>query len=160
MRLSVCSVAIVLLLVAWSPRADKPASSPAKKDTMSPTSFVGCYEVRMGRWWPWGFGKDTGFVTPPGRVQLLAEPGKEGFEKYGFLIRQLPSKGRGGPTYWRIEPNHKVDLVWTDGFTSVTLSLERHGNTLRGWAHPHFDMFRFIPRIAHVIAHRIACPSQ
>ena len=59
--------------------------------------FVGCYELELGRWWPWGYGGDSSFVTPPKRVQFLAEPGIEGFEQDGFLLRGIaePSKPVG-----------------------------------------------------------------
>ncbi len=35
--------------------------------------FEGCYELTMGRWWPWSFGEDKYLVTPPDRIELLSE---------------------------------------------------------------------------------------
>jgi hypothetical protein len=51
----------------------------------APTApFVGCYELALGRWWPWSFGEDTEFVTPPSRIDLLPEHGTQGFEQNGL----------------------------------------------------------------------------
>ena len=49
--------------------------------------------------------------------------------------------------------------MWNDGFTGITLKLEKDGNELRGWAHTHFDGGVLLPRIAHVIAQRIGCDA-
>ena len=108
---------------------------------------------------------DTPYVTPPNRVELLPIRGTNGFEKGQFLIRPLPDANgsalvRGGPAFWRPESNSKVDLAWTDGFTGVTLKMEKRGDPLVGWAHPHFDSPQFMPRVAHVMAHKISCPPS
>jgi hypothetical protein len=50
-------------------------------------------------------------------------------------------------------------LIWTDGFVGVRLSLEKNGNELHGWAHPHFDASKLIPRTARVDARPIACDN-
>lgn len=102
-------------------------------------------------------------MTPPNRVRLLPERGTEGFEQEGFLSCAIPGKksaeGRGRPSYWQVGSKNRVYLMWNDGFTGVTLKLERHGNDLRGWAHPHFDSPHFIPHTAHVVAQRISCDA-
>jgi hypothetical protein len=159
--------AAIMLLVAISPRCSAqvgstPASSTQTQGENYTSTFTGCYELVLGRWWPWPFGGDTVYVTPPTRIELLPEPGTKGFEKYGFLIRAIPPQkgmpsGRGGPSYWQVKSGNQIDLVWTDGFTGVTLTLEKHGHELRGWAHPHFDSPRFVPRVQHITAKRIAC---
>jgi hypothetical protein len=127
-------------------------------------AFTGCYELTMGRWWPWAFGEDTKFVTPPSLFELLSVHGKEGFEKDGFIIRAIPassagSAGRKRASFWEIKPSGEINLIWTDGFTGVTLQVERHGNELRGWAAPHFDAPTLVPRRAHVIARKIPCKA-
>jgi hypothetical protein len=128
------------------------------------SSFAGCYEVRLGRWWPWAFGEDTALVTPPNRIELLPQKGTEGFEKEGHLIRALPDKnghtsGREAPSYWQVKSADRVYLIWNDGFTGVTLDLEKHATALTGWAHPRFDARRLVPRVAHVTAKRTTCSS-
>ncbi len=125
--------------------------------------FDGCYQVNVGHWWPWSFGEDTVFVTPPSRIRLLSQRGTEGFESNGFVIRVLPPDTvamhgiRRVWSYWRVKSAKDVELVWTDGLTGVVLRLHKRGNDLRGRAHPHFDFPHFIPRTAHVTAQRKAC---
>jgi hypothetical protein len=143
------------MLFALVPQGEAPP-------TPTTESFEGCYELTMGRWWPWSFGEDNQFVTPPGRIRLLSERGANGFEQDGFLIRALPplkgaAIGRGGPAFWVVKSATEIDLIWNDGFTGIRISLRRSGNALRGWAHPHFDRARLIPRIAHVNLRKTAC---
>jgi hypothetical protein len=155
------SCAILILVFALAPQHEaygQPQPVPLTK------SFEGCYDLTMGRWWPWSFGQDNQFVTPPGRIRLLSERGTNGFERDGFLIRALPPRkgakfGRQGPSYWNVKSANEIDLVWNDGFTGVRLSLKRSRDGLRGWAHPHFDFVRFIPRIARVTARKTACDA-
>ena len=155
---------VLIVMICWLhavptvAQADKSATN--QRDQTAP--FVGCYELKLGRWWPWGYGGDSPFVTPPKRVQLLAERGTEGFEQYGFLLRATPEQGksaggRGRPSYWQVDSADRVFLIWNDGFTGVTLKLEKDDSDLRGWAHPHFDSPHFIPHTAHVVAHRVNC---
>jgi hypothetical protein len=112
----------------------------------------------LGRWWPWGFGEDNQFVIPPNRIQLSLEQGTKGFEEGEYLIRAMKSASPGPSSfsYWSVQPNNLIDLMWNDGFSGVTLQMEGDANTLRGWAHPHFD-YPALPRTATVTAQRIAC---
>jgi len=128
-------------------------------------SYTGCYQLTLGRWWPWGFGGDTKFVTPPNRVELSADVGTWGFEKNELLIRAIPAGstqkndvvGRPRASFWKVQPSNRVNLFWTDGLTGVTLNLVKQGNELTGWAHPHFDAVPLIPRIARVKAKTAPC---
>jgi hypothetical protein len=157
---------MLLVLVVISPRcsaqASNPPPPPQPRVENQIASFTGCYELVLGRWWPWSFGEANVYVTPPTRIELLPEPGTQGFESYGFIIRAIPPQ-KNNPTfhpvssYWQIESNTQIDLVWTNGFHGVTLKLEKHGMELRGWAHPNFDYPTFIPRFQRVTAKRIAC---
>jgi hypothetical protein len=159
-------VVVLLFLAISSPQCfgqgDKPVTgAPPRVDT-SILPFTGCYDLKIGRWWPWAFGEDTEFVTPPNRIQLLSELGTVGFEKNSFLIRMIPlanqtTSGLGSPSYWQVKTGNHVYLIWNNGFTGVTLKMEKHGDGLRGWAHPHFDAPTFVPRVARVTARRISC---
>ncbi len=159
-------VAILLLLAVNSPgylaQEGKPVTGAPTRVETSTLPFAGCYELKIGRWWPWAFGEDTQFVTPPNRIQLLSERGTEGFEQNGFLIRVIPlanqtTSGLGAPSYWQVKTGNHVDLIWNNGFTGVTLKMQKHVDGLRGWAHPHFDAPKFVPRVARVTARRISC---
>lgn len=144
--------------LSWSQTRTQTDLAPQTK------SFEGCYEVKIGGWWPWGFGEEDAYVTPPNRIQLLGERGTRGFEESQLLIRTIPRReeppGSRESSFWTSESPERVMLVWTDGFVGISLDLAKHGDVLSGWAHPHFDAVKLIPRIAHVTARRIACPSQ
>ena len=164
-RLGLMILLLALVLSGSMAQTGKSEAEAQTQPAPTPAPFEGCYEVKLGRWWPWGFGEENAYVTPPSRVRLLPERGTKGFEKYGFLIRALPRQkgeapGRGGPSYWEVESKNRIDLIWTDGFTGVTLELQKHSDELSGWAHPHFDAPHLIPRTARVTASRIACPAQ
>jgi len=156
------AVVFVLLLII-SPRCSGQPSNPPKPQNKNQTSsFTGCYELVLGRWWPWSFGEDTVFVTPPTRIELLPEPGTKGFEQNGFMIRTISlqtsvAPGRPVSSFWRLKSSTHIDMVWTNGLSGVTLKLRKHGTELRGWAHPHFDFPTPPPRIQHVTAKRIGC---
>lgn len=160
-------VAIVsLLLLIAAPRCQcqgsKPSANVKGPDAKEIASFAGCYELKMGRWWPWGFGEDNEYVEPPDRIQLLTERGTRGFEEGELLIRTVPRGPEPGPrdrssSFWQIRSGKRVELEWTDGFVGVTLKLKKRGDGLSGWAHPHFDVWHFIPRIAHSTARRTDC---
>jgi hypothetical protein len=166
-RISIMALlcALMLEVVCWGQCTKDGQNCPKSAPVESPTSpFTGCYQLTLGRYWPWAFGEDTKYVTPPSRIQLLSERGSEGFEQNGFLLRAIPTNKRttyvrGEPSYWRVESTDQIDLVWTDGFTGVTLKLEKKGYELRGWAHPHFDAVKLIPRTARVVARPIACDA-
>jgi hypothetical protein len=122
-------------------------------------SFAGCYELRLGRWWPWGMGDDTPLATPPTQIELKLERGKDYFEKDELLIRQIGSATRAhGSSFWVPTDDSAVLLVWTNGFSGVSLRLRKSGSDLQGWAHAHFDFPR-PPHVAHVVATPVACGS-
>jgi hypothetical protein len=140
--------------------------SEAKSQTQTAgltKSFEGCYELTLGRWWP--FDEDLRFIAPPSRVRLLTELGTKGFEKDRFLIRAIPTEkgaalGHRRASNWNVKSANEIDLIWNNGFTGVTLSLKKSGDELNGWAHPHFDFPSLIPNTAHALARKIACEAQ
>lgn len=159
-----CTLLLPVLTISLVSAAQAPPATSDATKTGSPTvPFAGCYQVKLGRWWPWSFGEDTVFVTPPYRIRLLAQRGTEGFEDNGFIIRVLPPEKeaihgiRRVWSYWTVKSTKDVELVWTDGLTGVVLKLHKRGSDLRGWAHPHFDFPIFIPRTAQVRARTMAC---
>lgn len=150
--------ATVFLLILSSALASQ---EPASRNAPEHSDMAGCYELSMGRWWPWGFGEDAQFVTPPERIELLAKQGTDGWERGHPLVRALPNtSGRRGSSFWEMRPDDHIELVWTDGFTGVTLELKKRENTFRGWAHPHFDSFHLIKRVAHAKMHKIVCGAN
>ena len=144
--------------------AQTPAKGQESGETQS-LAFAGCYELTLGRWWPWSYGEDTVYVTPPSHIELLSVRGSEGFEKDSFLIRTVPATKLVGSgwrvsSFWQLNSKDWLTLTWTNGFTGVSLKLKKQGDELRGWAHPHFDFPHLIPRTAHVAARKIPCPTS
>jgi hypothetical protein len=116
----VAKYVVLIVLLAAVPGVDcyaqksTPETSQPAQTTVG--SFAGCYELTLGRWWPWGFDSDATFYTPPRRVKLLTEPGTKGFEEHGLLLRALPdptatTTGRGGPSYWNVRSPIKSILL-------------------------------------------------
>jgi hypothetical protein len=159
--LTVMAVLTPADLAKKAPKNPQQQGQAGTNDVAAAEPFAGCYELKLGRWWPWGFGRDTQYVTPPSRIQLLAERGTKGFEQDGFLIRAIKgtAPGRGGPSYWQVRSSDLIDLIWNDGFSGVTLRLKKRGNELDGRAHPHFD-FPTVARTAKATAQRIACADK
>ncbi len=156
-----CCLVVSLLVALRLLEAQWWQSKGQSQVAVSVTSFAGCYELKLGRWWPWSFGGDNEFVTPPSKIELLPVQGTEGFEKDEFLIRRIPPAqvntiGRRRASFWQVRSKNDVELTWTTGFSGVTLNLSKHGDDLRGWAHPFFD-FPTSPCIMHVTAQRIPC---
>jgi len=137
-------------------RQSPPSADDSKQAAVS--EFVGCYELKLGRWWPWSSDDIRTFHTPPSRVELLSSRGTDGFVKDHFLIGPLPKPSRYG--YWDLKSKNRIRLTWTDGLVGVGLNLAKHGTELSGWAHPHSDAPQFVPHIAHVIARKTSCPSS
>jgi hypothetical protein len=155
---------LLILLIVLSPLSfAQSATSGAQVQSAAQTaSFAGCYELNVGRWWPWGLGEDGVSIAPPKRVRLLAERGTKGFEQDGFLIRAMPvsksePSGRARSAYWQVKFSDQVNLIWTDGFTGIRMKLEKESDGLSGWANPISDVQPLIPRVAHVTARRIPC---
>jgi len=158
----ICTLTLLATCCAQLAQAAPDSSS----STTDPTnqSFTGCYELNLGRWWPWGFGEDNKYVTSPRLIELLSERGTFGFEQNELLIRAIPrpkaaETGRRRASFWQKKSQREINLFWTDGFTGVTLTLEKNGDELHGWAHPHLDAGEFIPHAARVTARHIPCPA-
>jgi hypothetical protein len=152
-----------VIFVLLSPQLSRSQNRTQTELAALTKSLAGCYDVKISRWRPWGFGEEDVYVMPPNRIELLAERGTRGFEERELLIRTIPRReeppGSRESSFWIAKSQKRVMLVWTDGFVGVSLDLAKHGDELSRWAHPHFDALRLIPRIAHVTARRIACPS-
>jgi hypothetical protein len=168
-RLGIFHLNFLVLIVSISvigascSRNETPTVEPKPPGQLG-QAFVGCYELALGRWWPWSFGGDTVLVTPPRHIELLPTLGTHGFEKNHHLIRPIrgtdeSASARGGPSFWEPKADKQVDLTWADGFTGVTLTLEKQGNELNGWAHPYLDSGILVPRAEHIAGRTIPCPA-
>jgi hypothetical protein len=122
--------------------------------------FAGCYELRLTQWSPaLSLGDDLIFVAPPSRVALTTTPDHT-WDEHAFRVNP-----EGGATpsihkssYWTSD-THRVHIVWTTGFSGLTMDLEQRGLDLIGTAHTFWDFDR--PRqTSHVVATRVPCESK
>ncbi len=141
--------------------AQEDQSVQSRESKTRAANFAGCYELRMGRWWPWSLGEDAKFATPPSQFELTTRRAAEGFAKGQLIIRQSRTGDRSWfISYWIPTEINRASAIWSDGFSGVSINLTEHRDELRGWAHAHFDFWR-PPHMARVTARRIACqPAQ
>ena len=121
--------------------------------------LVGCYQLALGPWEPkLELGREAVFVSMPDGIRLYANQGTDGFEKQGRILRALPggNSGKGPPSFWRLKGENQVELIWTDGFTSVRAVLAREKSVLKGIAETHWDSPRQVQKRS-VTATPVAC---
>jgi hypothetical protein len=122
--------------------------------------FGGCYELRLTQWSPSiALGADIAFITPPPRVELTAIPDRT-WDPHAFRV--TPAAGAAPSVhrraYWTSDGRH-VDIVWTNGFSGLTMDLEERGPDLIGKAHSFWDFSR-PGQTSDVTATRISCESK
>jgi hypothetical protein len=160
--------AAVLLSLSPAARAQAGASQASgngRRAAAAPSaaevqSFAGCYELHVGRPWPWGRG-----VWLPRRIELLTQRGTIGIEKGHPLIRPIlpksvDSQWREFPRspFWVARSSKRVRLVWPGPFGRDTLNLHKTRSGLSGWDHSSSDV-AFSWQITHVTARRIPCTT-
>ncbi len=97
---------------ASSAQESHSAQSPESKSHAA--NFAGCYELHMGRWWPWSLGEDAKFATPPSQFELSLQRATEGFAKGQLIIRQSPSGERSWRiSYWMLTGTNKAAAIWS-----------------------------------------------
>ena len=135
------------------------AQDKPKDQLVNPDSVQGCYELTMSAWRPtMNLGEDRVFITPPHRVQLFAERGTQGWEKDGYIVKPAPgvapSIHRG--SYWLPKGPQLIEIVWTTGFSGLSMTLKIDGEVLRGTS----QSFWGFPRkrqVADVVARKVDC---
>ena len=130
---------------------------------VKPEAVRGCYELGALNWKPdLHLDKDEAqFITPPERIELLAERGTEGKEKIGYLVRPAPgfSKSIHSASYWQSTGPTTIEVVFTTGTSGLFMELQTDGNTLRGKAKTHWD-FRRKTQTAQIDTHKIDCKNN
>ena len=122
--------------------------------------LAGCYELTLSQWEPAiSLGEDAMFISPPARIELTKTP-DHSWDEHGLKV--TPARGVSpsihNSSYWR-DDGHRLHIVWTTGFSGLTMDLQVRGSSLEGEAHTFWDFPR--PRqTSHVIAMKIACESK
>lgn len=108
-----------------------------------------CFDLSLAPWQPnLGLREDTIFSTPPMNVRF-SRVKSFGFGSYDgrLSFRVLPAKGASmsvhGPGFWTpIRGADSVSIVWTTGFSGLTMDLAVTRDTLRGVAETFWDFPR------------------
>jgi hypothetical protein len=106
-------------------------------------------------------GEDLEFVTPPSRIQILAEHGSKGFESNGYLVRAAPGVSRSihRASYWIPKGPNTIEVIWTTGFSGLFMHLDLENESLRGKAATFWDFTRR-KQTANVVAHKVDCGKK
>jgi hypothetical protein len=159
--------AAVLLTLSPAARAQAGASqasgngrtAPATPSAAEVQSFAGCYELHVGRWWPWGFIWHESNGGLPRRIELLTDRDKERSHTSNPLMYAIyPERDSRPPvlSFWVVQSAKKARVVWF-GHVADTLNLHKTRSGLSGWDHHFSDGFPLNPQIAHVTARHIPC---
>lgn len=160
-RLVIGLVGLLSIGVSSTPRP-RAGQNPNDKDFIKPESIQGCYDLGTLNWRPdLKLDKDEAvFITPPERIELLAERGTQGREKNGYLVRPAPGVTQSvhRSTYWMPTGPKKIEIVFTTGTSGLEMQLTVQGETLQGKAKTFWDFLRR-RQTAHSIAHKINCAN-
>ena len=159
--LRITAVAGLLALLSVGSTSRLPAAAnPEGKDFIRPETVRGCYDLGVLKWRPdLQLDKDEAvFITPPERIELLAERGSQGSEIRGYMVRPAPGvpKSVHRFTYWRPTGPNKIEVMFTTGLSGLEMQLTLKGDTLEGKANTFWDFLRR-RQTARVIAHKIKC---
>lgn len=127
-----------------------------------PDTINGCYDLTLSAWRPkLNIGEDAVFITPPARVQLLAERGTRGWEAEGFIARPAPGVPPSihSGSYWLPTGPRSIKIVWTTGFSGLQMNLTLETADLRGTAGSFWDFDRE-RQTADVVAQRVDCSEK
>jgi hypothetical protein len=96
---------------------------------------AGCYQLQLSPWTPTlSLGEDEIFILPPSKIALTATPGHT-WDPHGFKV--TPSGGAPQSihkaSYWT-RNGHHLRIVWTTGFSGLTMDLRERGSNLEGTA--------------------------
>ena len=144
--------AVILLVLAAH------GSCASTREGRTPEAISGCYQMQVTDWYPrMQLEGDTEFITPPDRVNLTLEKPERGWRKGGFVVRQEPDRRRSifesGEWVYR---DDKVEILWTTGFSGLTMDLSVTRKGLKGLARTFWDFPR-ATQTAAVEAKRVPC---
>ena len=110
-----------------------------------PKALVGCWEISLQPWHPpMRLAEDTIYSTPPKAIEIQGVRGTEAFETRGWRVRTAPGVPLGVHSFSFVAPlsPDSVRIIWTTGFSGLTMLLELRGDTVRGQAETFWDFDR------------------
>jgi hypothetical protein len=143
-------------------QAKSPDKSKDESQFVKPGSIQGCYELALSEWRPnLKIAEDRIFITPPHRIQVFAERGTKGWEEEGYIVKPAPgdpgSIHRG--SYWLPKGPKSIEIVYTTGFSGLSMLLNIDGELLRGKASTFWDFTRK-RQTADVVARKVDCEKK
>lgn len=88
-------------------------------------------------------GEDAVFVTPPLHIAMDLAAVKSPFSQSARkLYPTLHTDSDRDEAFWEFHADGAVRLVWTTGFSGVTVTLAPHGEALTGSARTFWDFGR------------------
>jgi hypothetical protein len=144
--------------VALSMLAGVAMSAPgAERPTAA--QIAGCYQLEIEPWQPaLNLGRDIDFITPPDQVNLTLEKPEHEWRKGSLLVRQV-AESRGSihtSGEWQVSKSGKIEILWTTGFSGLTMDLASVRTGLEGRAKTFWDSHR-TPQTAKVHGKRVSC---
>lgn len=136
--------------------------SAGKQDLVRVDVIKGCYNLTLSPWQPnLNLGEDAVFISPPRRVQLLAEHGTRLWETAGFIVRPAPGiqPSIHSSSYWVTTGRRSIKIVWTTGFSGLQMKLRLDPRGLRGEARSFWDFPR-TSQTSDVVADRVDCQDK
>jgi hypothetical protein len=109
---------------------------------ISPVAVQGCYKLNLSAWAPSILSEeDVKYVTPPKRIQLLAEPSAGGLEKKAYIVRPAPGTPASIHRYafWKPTGPNTIYIAWTTGYSGLTMNLTSQSDVLQGRALTFWD---------------------
>ena len=126
----------------------------------SPVQMVaGCWAVSMAPWRPtMNIVGDNIYSRPPAKIELQARRGTRVFEEHGWLVRPAPGTTPSihDFSYFEGLGHDSIRVVWSTGFSGLTMRLAVGQDTLRGAAQTFWDFGR-PPQAAEVLLARVPC---
>jgi hypothetical protein len=152
-----------LALLTAIPVAAQDPSSKQNEEAVNPEAIQGCYELTLSPWFPeMKLGEDEDIITPPRRIQLLAEKDADSPDSKGYAVRPAPGVKPSvhSGMYWLPKGSKSIEITFTTGFSGVALALKTaDAETLHGKATTFWD-FKRKKQIAEVMARRVPCGKQ
>ena len=142
----------------------QPASARPAPASLATRTLAGCYTLSFGEWsrfaglWPVD---DRALLFAPPAIELLlaADDDTSSTAWHGVRASQrlAPSRLRR----WRLDPaSHRVEMVFSNGFSGVRLSLRAAGDSLVGRAEDFSDALPYWPAHARAVAVRAPCVAD
>jgi len=138
------------------------AAASSQAPTRTPAPGARCYSLTLGRWTPTvEMGEDTIFMVPPRRFRVDSTPDPDLRARAGsraYLVRALDAPPIHTHGSWQWVRPDSVELLFSDGYSGLALTLYVRGDSLVGTAETFWDFPR-TRQSARAMVREISCES-